>query len=79
MFLALQHGVMYVLSFAMVVTGIVTVLALALWLVRSVWRLLAKDGGTVMERPMTVPGAALASTNKYVALPNESLERVKPT
>ena len=67
MFLALQHGVMSVLSFAMVITGIVTLLASALWLVRGVWRLLAKEGGTSMERPMTVPGAALASTKKQAA------------
>jgi hypothetical protein len=40
MFLAIQHGIMYVLSFAMIITGIVTVLALALWLVGTVWRLL---------------------------------------
>lgn len=71
MFLALQHGVMSVLSFAMVITGIVTLLASALWLVRGVWRLLAKEGG----RPMTVPGAAFASTSKYVVQPIESAEK----
>ena len=37
MFLALQHGVMYVLSFA--IKGIATALALVPWLVISVWRL----------------------------------------
>src|SRR5262245_40265699 len=75
MFLALHHGVMYVCSFAMVITGIVTVLALALWLVRGVWRLLAKEGETLMERPMTAPGPALASTNKYVVQPIESAKQ----
>jgi hypothetical protein len=79
MFLALQHGVMYVLSFAMVITGIVTILALALWLVRSVWRLLAEEGRTWTERSMTFPGASLASTKKYLAQPNKSLDGVKPT
>ena len=67
MFLALHHGVMYVCSFAMVITGIVTVLALALWLMRGVWWLLAKEGGTLMEPPMTAPGAALSSTKKQAA------------
>jgi len=70
---------MYVLSFAMVMTGIVTLLALALWLVRRIWRLLAEEGGTLMERHMTVPGAALASTNRYVVQPIKSLDGVKPT
>jgi hypothetical protein len=79
MFLALQHGVMCVLSFAMVFTGIVTVFALALWLVRGVWRLLAEEGGTWTERSMTFPGASLASTKKYLAQPNKSLDGVKPT
>jgi hypothetical protein len=44
MFLALQYGVMYVLSFATIITAVATALAVALWLVmivgRSVWRLL---------------------------------------
>jgi len=39
MFLAFEHGVMYVLLFAMIITGIVTVLALAFWLVGTLWRL----------------------------------------
>jgi hypothetical protein len=44
MFLAFQYGVLYVLSFATVITAVATALALVLWLVmivgRSVWRLL---------------------------------------
>jgi len=43
MFLAFEHGVMYVLSFATMVTVVATTLALAVLLVmavgRSVWRL----------------------------------------
>ena len=43
MFLAFQHGVMYVLSFATMVTVVATALAVAVLLVmmvgRSVWRL----------------------------------------
>ena len=43
MFLAFEHGVMYVLSFATMVTVVATALALVLGLVmmvgRSVWRL----------------------------------------
>ena len=60
MFLAFEYGVMYVLSFAMIITGIVTALALVLWLVRSLWRLLAKEGGTLygVSHERTVPEAS---------------------
>ena len=48
MFLALQHGVMYVLSFATIITVFATVIALAILLVmitcRSIWRLLRRRG-----------------------------------
>jgi hypothetical protein len=43
MFLAFHYGVMYVLSFATIITAVATVLALVLLLVmivgRSIWRL----------------------------------------
>ena len=43
MFLAFQYGIMYVLSFATIITAFASALAVVLWLVmivgRSVWRL----------------------------------------
>src|SRR6516162_3083662 len=46
MFLAFQYGVMYVLSFATIITVFATAIALAVWVVmiacRSIWRLLRR-------------------------------------
>ena len=55
MFLAFDHGLMYVLSFATTITAVATALALALGLVmivgRSVWRCFAKASLWEPTRP----------------------------
>jgi hypothetical protein len=43
MLLAVFHGVMYVLSFAAVLTLFATLIALAVWLLMMAWRRLGRD------------------------------------
>jgi hypothetical protein len=79
MFLAFDYSVMYVLSFATIITAVATALALVLGLVmivgRSVWRCFAKPSMWEPTRTEALAGkmgraysfGCLAQTNKSLA------------